>query len=261
MTRRNQMRRYAICLCLFAIWASGVSVTEAQERTGKATLLKIGTMDLPPYGWQDSKLEKHGIIYELNQEIGTRTGFMFTNEILPHYRMYDLLKSGKLDLISSQAHEAAEDAGDRLAVQFNINIVAATQKGSGIQKIEDLRGKRLIYHYSASYPQLDGLPEDIHRVKGYRQMLRMLHSRPYDGAVFSEPAYYYWMQDLGFTPDDFGNVIVIEGNKKHWTYVRKGLPQKIRSVLKRVVEEIYQEDRYRELLIKYGKPKIGKKKL
>jgi ABC-type amino acid transport substrate-binding protein len=254
VTKCNQMKLYTVCLWCFVIWTCAVTVAEAQQPAEEFTTLKIGTMDLPPYGWEDSQHDKHGIIYELNQEIGIRSGFSFTNKILPHNRMYQMLKNGKIDLISSQAHQAALDAGEKLAVQFNINVIVVAKKGSGIQKIEDFKGQKLIYHHSASYPQLDGLPpKEITRVHSYQQIIKMLYSRPYSGAVFSEPAYYYWMQEVGFTPADFGKVIMIEGNKKQWIFVRKGLPQKIRIILKRIVENIYKENLYEALIKKYGK--------
>ena len=98
------MRLCTVCLWCFVIWTYGVTFTEAQQSAEEPTILKIGTMDLPPYGWKDSQHEKHGIIHELNQEIGIRSGFSFSNKILPHNRMYQMLKNGKLDLISSQAH-------------------------------------------------------------------------------------------------------------------------------------------------------------
>ena len=254
MNKKSYIRLYTVFICYSLIWTYGIAIAEAQNLTDERTILKIGTMDLPPYGWKDSHHEKHGIIYELNQEIGIRSGVSFTNVILPPNRMYHFLKNGKIDLISSQAHQAALDAGDKLAIQFNINVIAVTKKGSGIQKIEDFKGKNLIYHHSASYSQLEGLPQNIQRVKSYRQILELLYFRPHkDGAVFSEPAYYYWMQAMGLTPADFGKIIMIERDKEQWIFVRKGLPHKIRIILKQIVEDIYRENLYEELLKKYGK--------
>lgn len=253
MTKQTDLRIYTVCICFFLIWTYGITIADAQKSTDDRIAIKIGTIDLPPYGWEDSNHEKHGIIYELNQEIGIRSGLSFTNVILPINRMYRLLKNGEIDLISSQAHQAAQDAGDKLAIQFDINVIAATKKGSGIYEIEDFKGKNLIYHHSASYPQLEGLPQNIQRVKSYRQVLELLYLRPHaDGAVFSEPAYYYWMGVRRLTPADFGKVIMIERNKAQWIFVRKGLPQKIRTILKQIVEDIYREDLYEELIKKYG---------
>lgn len=211
-------------------------------------------MDLPPYGWK-SPDGKRGLVYELNQEIGIRSGMKFTNTILPFKRMLHKLANGEIDLISSQAHEEALAAGEKLSVQFLINVIAGTKKDSQIEFINDFKGSSLVYHHAASYPQLEGVPQKIHRVNTYRQVVAMVHQREeIDGGVFSEPAYYYWMKDLELTPEDFGRTIIIEQAKKQWILVRKDMPVNLREKLKKIVNEIYNEKMYEKLLLKYGKP-------
>ena len=106
-------------------------------------------MKLPPYGWIDKDKKRHGLVFEISQEIGIRSGLPFTNEILPFNRMLSMLKNGKIDILSSQPHQKALDAGDKLGIIFKINVIAATKKKSRISKIEDFKGKQLIYHLSA----------------------------------------------------------------------------------------------------------------
>ena len=244
-----------LCLCVSSGWTQSLSAAEKPAVAQLPTTLRIGTMNLPPYGWIDKQGTPQGIIYAMNQEIGKRSGMVFTNQIYPFNRMLSMLKEGKLDLISSQAHQPALAAGDKLAVQFTINVIAATRKGSGIRSLADFKGRFLVYHHAATYPQLDNLPRQIQRVKSYRQALKILQERPNtDGAVFSEPAYYYWMKDSGLTPDDFGEVIMIEPNKKQWIFVRKDMADDFRETLKQVVEEIYREDLYQQLLERYKLP-------
>jgi len=226
----------------------------AQATTENIKPLMLATMDLPPYGWVDEQGKPHGIIYELTEEIGKRSGLPYTHKIRPFSRMLLELKAGKVDLLSSQAHQRALNAGDKLAVQFNIDVIAGTKKDSGIQQIQDFRDKNMIYHQSASYPQLDGMPRDIIFVKGYQQILQMLHQRPnVHGAVFSEPAYYYWMKEISLSPTDFGNVVTIEANKEQWIFVRKDYPEELRKKIQHIVEEIHKEGMYELLLKKYGK--------
>ena len=216
--------------------------------------LKIGTMDLRPYGWQDSAGNKHGIIYELNEEIGKRMKIPYVNNIYPFKRMLKLLKDGEIDLISSQAHSQSLKSGDKLAVQFDINVIAGTRKGSNISKISDLKDKQLVYHRSASYTELSGLPKEITRVNSYEQALGVLFKdRHADAAVFSEPAYYYWMKSMGLSPKDFGNIVLVTANKKQWIFVRRNFPEKLKEKLRTVVNEIYLGDSYKKLLYKYGK--------
>ena len=172
MKKQQLMRILIVCMFCIMICPSGNVFAEHREPEQNLEYLRIGTMDLPPYGSMDVETQqKHGIVYELNQEIGRRSGLPFTNIILPFKRMLYLLEKGDIDLISSQAHQAALDAGDRLAVQFKINVISATKKGSGIRKIEDLKGKKMVYHHSATYRKLEGIPRGVHRVKTYQQIL------------------------------------------------------------------------------------------
>jgi ABC-type amino acid transport substrate-binding protein len=224
------------------------------SENSKKVVLRIGTMDLKPYGWQDREAKKYGIIYELNEEIAKRAKVSYVNTIYPFKRMLKLLNDGEIDLISSQAHAQSMESGDKLAVQFDIDVIAGTRKGSKITKLKDFKNKKVVYHRSASYKELEGLPSDIIRVNSYGQALGILVRNGHaDGAVFSEPAYYYYMQELGFTPKDFGNVILITPNKKQWIFVRRGLPNDLKEKLKNIVQDIYKEDLYNKLLFKYGK--------
>jgi len=237
-----------------SLYFSLLSTTSAKPLTEEVTSLRLVTMNLPPYGWIDEKGKPHGIIYELTEEIGKRSGLPYTHKISPFSRMLLELKVGKVDLLSSQAHKRALDSGDKLAIQFYIDVIAGTKKDSKIKTIKDFKDKSLIYHHGASYKQLDGLPSSITYARGYHQSLLMLNKRQkFHGAIFSEPAYYYWMKDLGLSADDFGNVVTIEKNIKQWVFVRKDLPEEVRNTLKSIVDELRREGFYESLLKKYGK--------
>lgn len=242
-------------LFLFStLYFFSLSVTNAQTQNSEITSLKLVTMQLPPYGWIDNNGKPHGIIYELTEEIAKRLGVPYTHKIRPFSRMLYELKIGNVDLLSSQAHQKALEAGDKLAIQHYINVIAATKKDSNIKTINDFKDKDLIYHQSASYKQLKNLPRSITYIKGYKQALINLYKREgLHGAVFSEPAYYFWMKELGLSSNDFGKVITIEKNKKQWIFVRKDLPIETRKKLKKIVEEIREEGLYESLLKKYGK--------
>ena len=59
-------------------------------------------MELPPYGWIDENKQGKGIIFDMAQEIGVRSGMPFTHKVYPFARMLKLLKAGKVDILSSQ---------------------------------------------------------------------------------------------------------------------------------------------------------------
>ena len=54
-------------LLILTILTSG-TIAEAVDKY----TLKIATMKLPPYGWIDKDKKRHGLIFEISQEIGIR---------------------------------------------------------------------------------------------------------------------------------------------------------------------------------------------
>jgi len=246
---------YPVALSVIISLFYPFSLLASQENQSDSNdVLKIGTMALIPYGWKDINDKKYGVIYELNHEIGLRLGIPFTNEIYPFKRMLKMLNNGDLDIISSQAHQEAMNSGEKLAIQHDVVVMAGTRKGSKIQSIEDLRDKNVIYHLSSSYKKLAAIPHSITRVNNYKESVMTLYrNKDVDAAVFSEPAYYYWLKELGLTSEDFGNVVVISPQKKQWVFVRRDLPDRLKSDVKRVVAKIYKENVYNDLLFKYGK--------
>ncbi|HET9646514.1 MAG TPA: transporter substrate-binding domain-containing protein, partial [Burkholderiaceae bacterium] len=172
-TRRRMLAR--LSCALLPAWTGTRAMAGAVP--GAQEMLRVATMDLPPYGWVDEKGAKQGVEYELAEQLAIRSGFRYTNEIMPFARMLQALKEGKVDLLSSQAHQQALDAGEQLAVIHTNNVLVATKKDAGIKTLEDLRGKTFVYHRAASYKQLEGVPGHIERVNSYEQALNMLHSR------------------------------------------------------------------------------------
>lgn len=212
-------------------------------------VLRIGSMDLPPWGFHGLKGECMGVVYEMNEEIGRRSGMRYTNELLPFARMLEMLKHGELDMISSQSHTAALAAGVQLVPLYTIDVVAVMRKNSSAHTIAELKGARLVYHLGASYSQLEGLPAEIYRVNDYRQSVQMLHSRPWvDGAVFSAPSFYYWINKLGLNRDEFGAIIPVELGKVQWVFVRHGLPEDIQARIVQAVAEVTAAGTYEKLV-------------
>jgi len=219
---------------------------------GAKDVLRIGSMDLPPWGFYGLKGEPVGVVYEMNEEIGRHSGMRYTNELLPFARMLEMLKHGELDMISSQSHTAALAAGDPLVPLYKIDVVVVMRNNSTAHTLAELKGARLVYHLGASYSQLEGLPAEIYRVNDYRQSVLMLHSRPWvDGAVFSAPSFFYWINKLELSRDEFGAIIPVELGKVQWVFVRHGLPEDIRTRIEQAVAEVTAAGTYEKLVEKY----------
>lgn len=203
---------------------------------------------MEPYGWVDSDGTKHGIVYKMHQAIGERTGMRFTNEILPFARMIEMLKNGQLDLITCQTHDSALQAGEKLAVENKINVIAATNKNTNIHSVDGLYKKNVICIISTSYKRLRKRYPILHQTLNYKSMLQMLKlHKELDAGIFSEPAYYYWVKELNYSLSDFGDVIHLE-TRDDWAFVRKGLPEQVKEKIRQAIASLQQEKYYEHLL-------------
>ncbi|HET9642834.1 MAG TPA: hypothetical protein VFP68_05665, partial [Burkholderiaceae bacterium] len=82
-----------------------------------------------------------------------------------------------------------------------------------------------------------------------------LHSRQgVHAAVFSQPAYFYFMQKEGLKPEQFGPMLYLERNKEQWMFVRRGMPDPVKAKLKEVIDRMRNEGVYESILRKYGTP-------
>lgn len=247
------IRGFARMAAVLPFFLAALLMCACQARAAERDyVLRAGTFNLPPWGFIENERPK-GVIFDLHTDVARRTGLPFTNEMYPFTRLAAMLEKGELDFISGQPHKALLEAGEKLALLHTIDIIAVARKGSGIESLQDLAGKVVVYHRVASYPQLDALPGSIIRVDDYEQSVKMLmFRRDVDAAVFSGPSFYYFMKKNGFSRDDFGRIITVERDREDWVFVRRDLPQKVKDLLKQAVEEATREGMYDKLLVKYG---------
>jgi ABC-type amino acid transport substrate-binding protein len=238
------MKLHGICfiICLAALLAPLHSVAETAEEK-----LRIGVLDLKPYGWEENGV-KGGIVYDLLHELAVRTQLDYSIEVIPFARTIDMLASGDIDLIISQPHAATLKAGEQLAVMNQINVVVVTRKGAAITERDGLKNKRLLCIVNSSYPELVGLTRNINHVRNYKIMLQTIAERPpIAGGVFSEPAFYYWTNQLGYKPVDFGNIILL-ARRDDWIFVRKGLADSIKEKVRHAVDTMHQDRVYERIM-------------
>lgn len=246
--RSPLFRTVLITAAVTLLVATILAPLPSRAGTDEERTLRVAILDLKPYGWEKPNGEKGGIVYQLLSELAVRTGMEHTIDVVPFARTLDMLKAGDVDLIISQPHEAALEAGERLAVMNQINVIAVTRKGSAVSNFDNLRGKRLLYIINTSYPELDGVPGHVIRVRNYKDMLSTIAERPTTtGGVFSEPAFYYWMHQLGYDRSDFGNIILIS-RRDDWIFVRNTLPDPIKEKIRKAVGEMQQDKVYEAIM-------------
>lgn len=229
------------------------SNSSAQIPIPDDTILKIGSMELPIYGFIDEEGRNSGVFYDFLTEVATRSGLTFENSIMPYLRTIGYLKSGDINMLISTYNEQVLDAGEPLSYLWSYKYILVVGKNSGIKSIEDLRGKSLIYVGQGVRPELKDLPAKIYRVKNFEQSIQMLKRWPgLDAIVISERSYDYLLKKLEFTREDFGSVIPMDEIREEWIFVDRNMPPKTRETLKRATEDVKTDNVFEKLLDKYN---------
>lgn len=249
--------------CLAAVFALGAPADEADVAATRFEL-KIGTLDLPPYAWLDEKQQKHGITYELNEEIGKRSGLRYSNQIVPAARLLESMVHGETHFVLALEKAGQLAGAEKLALAYQLKFILVTKKNSGIRSLSELNGKtvlvpRMIRGMQGGMqeylPSLAPLQVDYVDVTHYDQTLKMLEQRKgVVAAVISETAFNFEMGQLGLTSDSFGYVLPLEERAGLWAFVQPTLPAPVKDRLRQVVEEVWREKLYYQIREKYIRP-------
>lgn len=263
--------------CLRALGAAldgaicGVALVVAMSISGDAGAepgdtfeLQIGTLELPPFGWVDPERGSRGITYDLNQEIGRRSGLPYRNQVAPAARLLESMVHGRTHFVLALENAGKMAGAEKLALAYQINFIVVTKRGSGIKTLEQLNGRRVIFPrmirgvqggMQTYLPELAGLQIKPVDVNQYEQTLRMLQRRKsIHAAVISEPAYHFELDQLGLTPGDFGRVLPLRERAGLWAFVQPDLPQHVKERLTGAVQSVREENLFRQIAERYLPP-------
>jgi polar amino acid transport system substrate-binding protein len=113
-------------------------------------LLQVRTISIAPYG-NDNGLIFEGIYYDLSNMLAKESGYQVNHYIYPYARIIQELKSGQTDLSILFKYEELEDYVHYLLPLPPLKNVVIGRKGSTINSIKQLKGKRLAYLRGASF--------------------------------------------------------------------------------------------------------------
>lgn len=179
-----------------------------------AETLRIVTLDLPPYGYVENKIDT-GLNYEIGNLIAHEAGFEPDNRIIPLARAVDDIATGKADILimfpSSQIGKIAKEIGHIL----NFEIIILSRAGSGNRSIADLRGKTLASVRGAKYDDRISKKNGfiIYPTKNYSQSLKMLLSRRVDAAIGPKDGLFFSAKTNAFPKQAFDDPLVLSVRK------------------------------------------------
>lgn len=136
-----KFKYYSIIVLLLTSWMS-----EAK--------LRIAYIDVPPFAFQDERMQPQGLLIEAFNEIANAVSQEPEFIHLPHRRLIDFIERGEVDLWAGQANSQVNDEVALVSNTplFVMDLQVYWQKGTpSIRSLSDLSGKKLLLISSFSY--------------------------------------------------------------------------------------------------------------
>jgi len=139
---RKQFCRFGFFTVLMMLTFSLFSTTLAAT---KKTIIVGGDYDYPPYSFFDKNGDLKGLDIDLiriiAQKIDVEVEFVFT----PWDEAINNLKSGKIDILLAAIYTEDRTKYFDFTIPYNMDYYSIfTREGTGIKKIDDLQGKRVV---------------------------------------------------------------------------------------------------------------------
>jgi polar amino acid transport system substrate-binding protein len=150
----------------------------------EAKLLKISTLDFPPYAINDG-LKPRGIYYDTANRLAREAGFQSNNTITPYARIKSELKSGQTDMTIMFKYQDLEDHVIYVAPLKNLKIVVIALNGTTFKSTESLKGKKIAYLRGANFSRVIDDDPDIlkHKTADFLQGVKMLMAGRVDAII------------------------------------------------------------------------------
>lgn len=157
--------------CAVVILCSSVGVASGDP----APTIEVRTIGIPPYGFV-SDTRPEGFYYDVANLLVREAGYQANNHIYPYARIMTELKTGKTDLTIMFKYEELEGHVTYVAPLPSLRTVVVGLPGSGLNSVEDLKGKTLAYLRGARFSDVIDLDPQIKKqaTNDFIQGLEML---------------------------------------------------------------------------------------
>lgn len=187
MACRRYLLRLLCCLSCLAAFAAQPA----------AKPLRIGTLDIPPFGLRDENGRPQGAFFGLGQQIAKLAGVKADNQLLPTARLYAMLQRRQLDLTISSRSLDRDMGLLQLGQIWQFEGVIVYHRDSRLapRELGDFAGK-LVGRLKDSCPGVAKTPGvRVYDLTDYGQGLRMLVAKRLDGLCAERYGLLYAAQE------------------------------------------------------------------
>ncbi|MEH6459047.1 substrate-binding periplasmic protein [Chitinimonas sp. JJ19] len=148
----------------------------------QAASLRLGTLDVTPYGYLGADKQADGAFYQLTNRVAERAGLPYQNTLYPTARLYAMLQRRQIDLAISSLKLDEQMGLIKLGTisQLEGVILYRAQLPLKPRQLEEFK-PYLIGRLNGTCPLLQRKGHRLYEVSDYRQAMRMLVAGRLDG--------------------------------------------------------------------------------
>ncbi len=221
-------------------------------------LLKISTLDFPPYAINDGSTPR-GIYYDTANRLAREAGFESSNTITPYARIKSELKSGQTDMTIMFKYKDLEDHVIYIAPLESLKIVVIALNGTTFKSTENLKGKKIAYLRGANFSRvIDTDPEILkHKTADFLQGVKMLMAGRVDAIIGPMAPIISAAESVNRGGNLFGEPLVLT-EKTPWVQISKKSSERVSiEKLKLIYDDLEKRGVLNAIRDRYLKPNLS----
>ncbi|MDG3087896.1 transporter substrate-binding domain-containing protein [Vibrio hannami] len=164
----------------------------------------VAAVEVSQRGFWGEDGTAQGSSVEITNTVAQAANIQVKNVIMPYPRILHNLEVGKVDLALLVPNDKVTKVAIPLVHLQNVDFIIVGKRGTELNNVEDLTGKRVGYLRSSRISEkiLENL--DVINVEGdqYTHMIQMLMHDRIDAMVAAKYTFNYSLKELGYTWND-----------------------------------------------------------
>lgn len=222
-------------------------------RSSEPAVLRMITLNLPPFGMFDAQGHPTGISPDLAALLTRESGITLESVMVPYPRAMAMMASGEGDLLISIPNSHLAALVRPLAHVFNGEVVVIGRPGLRLSSLDDLRGKVVGHIRGAEY--LPAFDNDSairkHETISYQQSVQMLLESRYDAMIGFRPAILYALRSLGKPRSALGPALRVDEREVVLYMSRKAARQELAEPLAHAMNALRERGAVKAVLERY----------
>lgn len=208
-------------LSLFAMLVAAMLAGGAGD--GRADLLKVAILELPPMAYVGADKKPVGVYVELAELVAAKAGVPIAITVTPLPRVLAGLEDGTYDATVLLEHPKANEIGEKVAKLITFNNIVIGAKGTALSGYDSLKGKSVANLRNFVYDPTFNADPDIKKVESnsYEMNINMVKAGRVDAMVGPDLGLLWQIKQMGMKAEDFGGTVVLNTKTVHFYLANK----------------------------------------